>query len=153
MRLIMLALIVIISVPSVFSQEGAEDLTLIKKCVANLFEGMKTGDSAKVHQVFRDDVIFQTTSFKDGKPILSTGSLNRFLNAIGTPHDEIWDERIDNLEIHIDGLLATAWMDYGFYVGDRFSHCGVNAMTLFKSDSGWKIIYLIDTRRKDNCKL
>jgi hypothetical protein len=41
--------------------------------------------------------------------------------------------------------------NYKFYVGETFSHCGVNSFQLFKDKEGWKIIYLIDTRRKDPC--
>jgi hypothetical protein len=51
----------------------------------------------------------------------------------------------------IDGNLASVWTDYKFYIGEKFSHCGVNSFQLFKGDDGWKIIYIIDTRRKDNC--
>jgi hypothetical protein len=49
----------------------------------------------------------------------------------------------------VDGPLATAWMDYTFHVGERFSHCGVNAFQLFRSDDGWQIIQIADTRRSE----
>ena len=136
---------------SLWSQPESLDHEQIKNSVDQMFEGMKSGDSAKVHGVMNDAVIFQSTALKNGKPELFTGSLDRFLNAVGTPHEKVWDERISNLAIQIDGPLATAWMDYSFYLGEDFSHCGVNAMTFFKFPDGWKIIYLIDTRRKENC--
>ena len=39
-------------------------------------------------------------------------------------------------------------MAYRFYVGDTFSHCGVNAVQLAKLDGRWQITNLMDTRRQ-----
>jgi hypothetical protein len=47
--------------------------------------------------------------------------------------------------------MATAWTPYKFYLDKTFSHCGVNAFQLFKSENGWKIISILDTRRKEPC--
>ena len=61
----------------------------------------------------------------------------------------MWDERIGDVEVHIDGGLATAWVPYAFYLGEEFSHCGANAVHLARTSEGWKIIHLTDTRRQD----
>jgi hypothetical protein len=93
------------------------------------------------------------TTFIDdnGDNQLRKGSLSSFLNAVGTPHEEEWKEVISDLKIEIDDGLAQAWMNYSFYRGDEFSHCGVNTMQLIKVRDQWKILHLIDTRRKGNC--
>ena len=87
----------------------------------------------------------------EGEQNLEEGCLQGFLNAVGNPHDKIWDERISNLEIQVDNNLAQAWMNFSFYLGGNLSHCGVNAMQFIRTGGIWKIIYLIDTRRKHNC--
>ena len=46
---------------------------------------------------------------------------------------------------------ATIWAEYDFYLGDQFSHCGVDVMWLAKLATGWKIIALSDTRRREGC--
>jgi hypothetical protein len=126
----------------------------VKSAVETLFDGMRKGDSAMVHSVFIDDVrMYSSYITKEGKEILSPGSLENFLNAVGTPHDAVWDERIWNLKIEKDDNLAHAWMEYAFYAGGQFSHCGVNAMQLVKMDGNWKIVHLIDTRRKEKCNI
>lgn len=56
--------------------------------------------------------------------------------------------RIWDVEIQVDGPLATAWVPYVFYVGDQLSHCGVNAFQFAELESGWKIIQVTDTRRR-----
>ncbi len=47
--------------------------------------------------------------------------------------------------------MANAWTPYEFWYNGNFSHCGVNSFQLIKKDEKWKIIYLVDTRRKEGC--
>lgn len=130
-----------------------EDSASINRLILTLFDGMREGDSAKVSKVFRKDVkMFSSFTSKEGERVLREGKLESFLNAIGTPHDEIWDERIWDTHIRVDGGIAQVWTQYAFYAGSQFSHCGVDAFDLVKDASGqWKIIHLMDTRRKEGC--
>jgi len=103
--------------------------------------------------VFAKDMILQSVSYdKTGKAVLSTENAKDFVKAIGTPHTAIYDERITFGTVNIDGDLASVWAPYEFYLGDKFSHCGVDVFQLLKTADGWKIIYIVDTRRKDNCE-
>jgi len=119
-----------------------------------MFDGMRKGDSTMVRGVFEKNARLQTTwTSPEGKPMIHTeDSMNGFVKQVGTPHPEMWDERIKSYEVRIDDNLATVWTPYEFYIGDKFSHCGINAFQLFKSASGWKIIHITDTRRKEKCK-
>ncbi|MEM6807148.1 MAG: nuclear transport factor 2 family protein [Bacteroidota bacterium] len=123
----------------------------VEAAIYQLFDGMRAGDSSKVHAVFSDKVAFYTSTVREGKAMLFEGSLARFLKSVGSPHDKVFDERISQLQIHVDDNLATAWMNYSFYLGENFSHCGINTMTFHKEKEGWKMIFLADTRRKENC--
>lgn len=106
-----------------------------------------------VKAVFYENPVMQTAlTTKDGGLRLVTASLEKFLTAVGTPHTDVWDERISFSKVLVDGPLASVWTPYSFYHNNKFSHCGVNSFQLFKSPDGWKIIYLVDTRRKDNCQ-
>jgi len=133
------------------SADEQEVLLLIEK----LFDGMREGDSAKVSSVFGKDVLLYTSfNDKDGVAKVQKGELQSFLKAIGTPHDQVWNEKISNTKINIDGGMAQVWTDYSFYIDQEFSHCGVDAFHLMKgNDSGWKIVHLMDTRRKENCQI
>jgi hypothetical protein len=51
----------------------------------------------------------------------------------------------------MDGSLAAVWVDYAFYLNNTFSHCGVDSFHLVKTEEGWKIFNLVDTRRKSDC--
>jgi hypothetical protein len=96
-------------------------------------------------------VLQSVSNNKEGKAILSVEKADDFVKAIGKPHSSIYDERITFGDIKIDGDLASVWAPYKFYLGDKFSHCGVDVFQLMKIATGWKIIYIVDTRRKDNC--
>lgn len=130
------------------------DTVAVRAIVDQLFEGMYKGDSSLVSGVFSEEIRMHTTFSKpNGEKMCIEESLEEFLEAVGSPHDVVWDERISNIVIQIDGLLAQVWMDYEFYAGTTFSHCGANAMQMVKTKEGWKIINLIDTRRRINCQV
>ena len=131
-------------------QESEE--AAVKTTIGQLFEGMRKGDSTMVKGAFAPGAILQTiASPAGGGTRLRTESLQGFLEAVGKPHTDVWDERITYGHIAIDDKLAAVWTPYEFYLGGQFSHCGVNSFQLVKLDGNWKIVYLVDTRRK-TCK-
>lgn len=133
--------------------KGMVDEAEITKIIFKLFDGMRLGDSAMVSSCFYTEVeMFTSYTDKQGNPQLKQGNFPEFLKAIGTPHDEIWDEVIWGTEIKVNGNLAQVWTNYAFYVGEKFSHCGVDALHLTKTKEGWKIFHLADTRQRKGCK-
>lgn len=107
-----------------------------------------------MRSVIGTKIVLQTTSVnKAGKSELITESISKLLGAIANrKSDQKWDERLLDFNIQVDGNMASAWIPYEFWFNGEFSHCGVNSFQLFKSNEGWKIIYLIDTRRREGCE-
>lgn len=144
--------ICIILTATVASAQNLNEEAAVKATINLLFDGMRNADTAMLKKAFAPNNTMQTIiKTKDGKAMVRTESLANFIKSVGNPHSEKYDERIVFTKILIDDNLASVWTDYKFYIGERFSHCGVNSFQLFKGDDGWKIIYLIDTRRKDKC--
>ena len=133
------------------SRIPSSDHDAVMRTVKQLFDGMRAGDSAMVRSAFDSNPRLVTTMVRAGVPVMTEGSVDDFVRAVGTPHDEVWDERISGEIVHVDGPLATVWMRYSFYAGSRFSHCGVNAFELFRRPDGWKITSIADTRRRERC--
>ena len=132
--------------------DALNDKEGVHQAIITMFDGMREGDSTKVNSVFRKDVrMFSAYRKNTGESVLHEGKLSEFLKAVGTAHDEIWDEKIYNTTIQIDGDIAQVWTDYSFYIGETFSHCGVDAFQLIRENSKWLIINLMDTRRKEDC--
>ena len=151
MKRSVLILLFTVSSFSVAAQSAASETESVKKVINQLFDGMRKGDSSMVGSTFSKDMILQSISEREGSVIVRTEKAEGFVKAVGTPHTEIWDERITFDQVLIDGSLASVWTSYKFYIGDKFSHCGVNSVQMVKEKGGWKIVYLIDTRRKANC--
>jgi hypothetical protein len=80
---------------------------------------------------------------------LSDESTNDFYKSIASiPSNAKFQEKILSYNVQIDRSMAHVWAPYEFYLNDKLSHTGVNTFTLFKEKDTWKIIYLIDTRKK-----
>lgn len=125
----------------------------VKATVDTFFDGFHKGDTTIMKSVMADKVLMQTAyKNKEGKDVLVTDKPNKLLEAIANrPDDQKWDERLLDYNIQVDGNMANAWTPYEFWYNGKFSHCGVNSFQLFKDGSQWKIIYLIDTRRRSSC--
>lgn len=138
-------------VTSALRAQNAEDS--VKAVVNNLFAAMKNADSTGLKNVFSESAVLQTISLtKEGQTIVRTESIRAFATSIGTLTKGDADERITFDAVHIDGALASVWTPYEFYFKSNFSHCGVNSFQLVRINGAWKIQYIIDTRRKEDCK-
>ena len=124
------------------------DQHAVRSVVDKLFAGMLAGDSTMVRSVFYEGATLHSNVQGPNGPARRGVPIDAFVNAVGTPHDLVWDEKIWDVEIRVNGLMADAWMNYAFYLGEDLSHCGVNSFELFKSDDGWKVTTLADTRQQ-----
>ncbi|ANF51834.1 hypothetical protein A0O34_15535 [Chryseobacterium glaciei] len=121
----------------------------VEKPIRNLFLAMKNADPELLKTVFSDAAILQTIT-KDGT--VKTDNIPDFISSISKVSKDDLDERITIEAIHIDGNLASVFTPYQFYYKGKFLHCGANSFQLVKQNNIWKIQYLIDTRRKENCE-
>ncbi|HXI22043.1 MAG TPA: nuclear transport factor 2 family protein [Gemmatimonadales bacterium] len=131
--------------------QTAPDREAILAVVRRLFDGMRAGDSAMVRSTFHPKAQLASAQVRQGNATVEVDAVDEFVRAVGTPHKEVWDERTRNERLEQDGTLASVWADYSFYAGSRFSHCGVDAFFLAKEGNEWKIVSLIDTRRRQGC--
>lgn len=124
----------------------------IKQTITTFFDGMRKADTAMMRSAIANDVVLQSiANKKDGATALVTENIAGFMASVAKPHKDIYDERVTFNDIRIDADLAMVWAPYKFYVGQTYSHCGVDVFQLMKTTQGWKIIYIVDTRRKDKC--
>ena len=129
-----------------FAQNSTEKEVV--KPIENLFNAMKSADSLGVKNAFSGSAIMQT--FGKNQEI-RTDKVEDFAKQVGASQAGDLDERFTISKILVDGNMASVWVPYQFYYKGNFSHCGVNSFQLAKLNNEWKIQYIIDTRRKDNC--
>ena len=129
-----------------FAQNTSEKEII--KPIENLFNAMKSADSLGVKNAFSGSAIMQT--FGKNQEI-RTDKVEDFAKQVGASQAGDLDERFTISKILVDGNMASVWVPYQFYYKGNFSHCGINSFQLAKINNDWKIQYIIDTRRKDNC--
>lgn len=143
--------IVLIAAASHVEAQSAEDS--VKAVIQQLFTSMRNADSAGVVNCFSEKNILQTIiRDKDGNISAKSDLVSNFGRSIAGLQKNAADERIEFETIKIDGPLASVWTPYKFYFNEKFNHCGVNSFQLLREKNGWKIHYLIDTRRKEPCE-
>lgn len=137
-----------IGIPA-FSQSEEEE---VKAVIVSLFDGMRAKNADQVAAAFTPEAIMNTVIAKPEGSEVGSNSVADFAKRIfTTPAETQLDERILEYQIKVDGTMASAWTPYRFYVNGNFSHCGVNSFQLVNTAEGWKIVYIIDTRRKEPC--
>jgi hypothetical protein len=126
----------------------------IKETLMAFFEGFHGQDSMKIKETVDRNIVLQTIATDSlGNHKVHTEVFSDFLKSIvGIPKTTQFQEVIQSYSIQVDGPMANAWTPYEFSLNNAFHHCGVNSFQLVKDQERWKIVYLIDTRRKEGCK-
>lgn len=134
---------------AVYAQSTATaDSLAVRTLINKLFTGMQSADSIAVRECFHAEARLCTTGEQANKPFMRVESIPNFVATIGKTPKGVLDERLTSMTIHVDQHLATAWTPYQFYANGKFSHCGVNAFQCVRTEQGWKILQVTDTRRK-----
>lgn len=121
----------------------------IQKVIETFFEAFHARDSVKLKSICSDKLISQSILESPSGAKLSNEIASAFYKSIASiPNEMKFQEKLLSFSIQIDGSMAHAWTPYEFYINEKLSHKGINAFTLFKENELWKIIYIIDTRRK-----
>lgn len=144
-------LLILITVGSTSFGQTAEDS--IKTVINTMFTGMKNSDTVLVKSCFTETAFMQTfEKNKEGKIIITTDTPSDFAKIIATIPAGAADEQIVFKDLKIDGPMAAVWAPFTLYFNGKFYSCGVNSFQLVRLNNVWKIQYILDTRRKNNCE-
>ncbi|PHS04118.1 MAG: 3-methyl-2-oxobutanoate hydroxymethyltransferase [Kordia sp.] len=133
-----------------FSQTDEE--YKVKYAIETFFDGFHQSDSIKMKSVMHSNMTLQSIQpNKEGKEALVNQNISGFLKLV-TQYSKVrnWEEELQSFDFKIDGNLAQVWCPYLFYLNGMLSHCGANSIQLFYENEQWKIVSILDTRRK-NC--
>ena len=122
----------------------------IKKAIDVFFEGLNSKDVTKIQSVCDEGLKLQSVSQNEkGEVSLTTDEAAKFFAAIAAVPNAIkLEEKLLEYKIQYDGAMAHVWTPYEFYVDGKLSHKGVNSFQLFNDNGVWKIVYIIDTRKR-----
>ena len=132
-----------------FSVSLSAQETAIKQSISVFFEGLQTADTLKIQSVCHKEMKLQSIMEKNAIGTLSFDTNEEFYKSIAAiPKNIKIEERLLNYKIQIDGSMAQVWTPYEFYIDGKLSHIGTNSFTLLLENNLWKIVHIIDTRRK-----
>jgi len=103
---------------------------------------LSTGDNVTLKRLTIDSAIVGGAGLRNGVERLSVGSWARYTSRTG-PSD--FTERGFGATARVQDRVAQVWVPYDLYIGKTWSHCGVDAFTLIKSDGRWRVASLIYT--------
>lgn len=129
---------------------AAQDAASAHAAVVQIFDGMRTADPALVRAVFADDARFAMIDGRESPPRIRVQSVEGWITAIGNSGGS-WDEQIYDVEVMVDGVMASVWAPYTFYRDGTISHCGINSIEMLHDAGGWKVTQISDTRRQGDC--
>lgn len=125
--------------PAVAGHEPTEDETAVLMAVERFFETMTSRDATGARAVLDPEGDFVSVRWNDdGESVVRRAPNRDYLD--GLPGEtETYLERMWDSEVLIHGPIAIVWTPYDFHIDGEFSHCGVDAFQLLRTEAGWII--------------
>jgi hypothetical protein len=152
LALLLAAAVTTLAIPATPAKAQDADRAAILSTVQRVFDAMRTRDTALLSQAFDTSARLVGVSTRTTPPSVTLTTPAQFGAAITrAPAGDVWNERIFEPDVRIDGSVAQVWAYYTFHRNGTFSHCGVDAFMLVRVGSTWKITQLSDSRRSEGC--
>ncbi len=136
MRHVLIAIFMALVPPS--STQSSTDREAVLETVQIFFDTMTARDVEGARKVMVAEGRFYAMDMRKPKSDPQSFSNEEYFARLQksqyTSRERIW-----NPEVRVRGLIATVWAPYDFWVDGKYSHCGVDAFDLIKTEDGWKI--------------
>ncbi len=108
----------------------------------SVLAALSHGDHVTLARLVLDSSVVGGAGLRDGVERLSLRTWGLYINRAGSG---TFTERGFDATARVQDRVAQVWMPYDLYVGDKWSHCGVDAFTLMKSEGRWRVAALAYT--------
>ena len=124
------------------AQSADADSKAVIAVADSLLAALSTGDNATLKRLTLDSAIVGGASLRDGVERASLRTWGLYSNRTGA---STFTERGFDATARVQDRVAQVWMPYDLYLGDKWSHCGVDTFTLMKSEGRWRVAALVYT--------
>ena len=143
----MIRLLVVVLVPSFFgsfarAQTARSDEQVVIAVADSVLAALSTRDGKTLARLTLDSAIVGGVGLRNGVERASLRSWGLYINPSEL---RSFTERGFDATARVQDRVAQVWMPYDLYVGDVWSHCGVDTFTLMKVDGSWRVAALIYT--------
>jgi hypothetical protein len=119
--------------------------------VENFFLALEKHDSTLAVTVVLPEAKFFSVR-EDSSGVRWNSSVGEdFIKRVASSEED-WLERMWEPKVLIHKQMAVVWTPYDFYRNREFSHCGIDAFNLIKTNKGWKIAGIVYTVEPDGCE-
>lgn len=131
---------------SVYAQDEKSEVLAVAQ---QFFTSLEKGDTATFRSLFIDDA--RNYFVQEKETAVRAGS--RTVKSFKADKDRIVRERFikGGVDVMVHNRIAVVWGKYNLWINDKFSHCGVDAFTLLKTDAGWKISSVSYSMETEGC--
>lgn len=119
-------------------EPSVADRAAIEAVIQAAFDAIETNDQAAWAEVLTEKGMFTSIRGEAGARRIGYQTYAEAA-ANTTPPPNAYLERWWDPIILVDGDLAMVWTPYDFLIDGEFSHAGIDAIVLVRSDAGWKI--------------
>lgn len=138
--------------PRLVDRERTDDEVAALMTVQRFFETMTSKDVAGARAVLDPEGDFVSVRWNDnGERVVRRASLRDYLEGLesgtATYLERMWDS-----EVRIHGPIGIVWTPYDFYIDGKFSHCGIDAFQLLRTEAGWVITAGTYTVERSGCR-
>lgn len=142
-RAVPLLAALLLSIPA-WAQSDEGD---VLKTVQRTFDAMAAHDGVALYEVFLPEATIAGVT-PDGRRHVLRG--DEFIQRSVSSQEKI-QERIWDAMVSVNAGVATLVAPYDFHREGKFSHCGVDAVTLLKTSTGWRISHIFFTMVREGC--
>jgi hypothetical protein len=142
--LIQMALLAAVAPPFALAADPAP---AVVSAVQKVFDAMAAKDTVALRGAFLPDARLVSVG-PDGR-VNSTAAAD-WAARIGGITDAIL-ERMWSPRVLVDGRMATLWAPYDFHRAGKFSHCGIDTVTLIGQQGEWKVTTFAYTVKREGC--
>jgi len=119
--------------------------------VNEFFRAMTAHDSAALARLQMPDGVHFAARVQGDSVAINRGTTEAFAGRIGAMKDALV-ERMWEPTVLVHGPLAVVWAPYDLHRNGTFTHCGIDAFTLLRSPTGWKVATVSYTTEPTGCK-
>ena len=140
-RLLTAALITLLCAPALHAQNADADARAVIAVADSVLAALSSGDNVTLKRLTLDSAVVGGAGMRNGVERMSLTSWTRFTSHPGSD----FTERGFNATARVQDRVAQVWVPYDLYRGKDWSHCGVDAFTLLKSEGRWRVASLLFT--------
>ena len=132
------------------AQALASDSAAVVATVQRLFDTIARHDTAAAKELLLPGTRFVALPTDTTATVPRMQSDSAFVRMLATTPARFL-ERMWAPVVQVQGPIATVWTPYDFHVDGRWSHCGIDTVTLLRTADGWRIAAVVYTVQRRGC--